>query len=1027
MFIRALLGSLLSVVAIVGPVSAATSAASTLVAQTGSSTLTGTVVTESGAGIPQAVVTIEGAGQRVTATTDVHGAFSAAVPAGIYTLTVNKGGFQTGSTQTTVTGGSTVSVSVTLTAASLNNLNVIGRTATNIGNAAKFNISSSTINTISDAQLQARNTPSLVDVVSTLPGITIPRAASGPAQDFVIRGLRYETTVTLDGHPVSSGTGGFFYTNYASAGIFGGVDVFKGGGLNGPISGESGVGIVNVRSKDFTAKDSGYFQAGLDNYGGSFYDVVADVNLGKFSILAGKSFTGYRGPTYGLQENDIVGATNTPGFPFGTYAPVQNITSGVIGYIQDFSDTYSLSGELAKLRYKFSDATSLSIGFLGLEGRYDPQGGAYGQFVGYATVPQCVNGKVAGNGAACTIYSQYNAPNAQGLIGQSGVPSYVFYPGSNVRQNQPNWTADFKTTIGNDTLLFRPYTAAINRLTDGSLENTIPGDSSGAWYEVTNPADCQVVSSAPNAATHAPAFGPCYQGGVTPGVAYINPASPAYPALFPYQTTNGTCSVATPCYTTPTAANNQGQYGFGAPYTTLELDKLFGYTFSYIHDTLTYVNDASPLAAGCTFTFGYTGNTLANAGPLGYQPNCKDADGNVQVLTRASPLSVPETFASKTSLAVTAQIAATSQLEVDLGAYYTHYVINGAQQNPATLEPTYIAANYAGNSNAVPIDLVATQNGGSHVDPRFGLLFRPSKNLAVRFSAGSALTIPYASLVSGFKKYSLGVSTSTISTPNYGLLPEETVQEDLGFDFRYTKRGGVFSWDIYNADVHNPWLSTSIPFCSSVASLGLRPCTLTDFAETTTTGYTSQTLNGAQEFAQGVEFTFNDEPRYGFGYRTNLSFERAYYMGTPAVYFGNSPQLFWNGAQLVTNGSQTGPDSVPYAKAYAEVQYATRGFSLRFGSDYEGNNNTYNVPAFFLFDTGVKINTGFHNVFVNVTGENIFNNLNNAALGRGVEYQGQAQIAATPVTNGYKYSSPFNSAAINPGPETWRFSIVKQF
>jgi hypothetical protein len=766
------------------------------------------------------------------------------------------------------------------------------------------------------------------------------------------------------------------------------------------------------------------------------------VNIGKFSIIAGKSFTGYRGPTYGINVTDVANATAS-GFPFGTYAPPQNITTGVVGYINDFSNTYSLNGQLAKLRYKFSDATSLSIGFLGLQGRYDPQGGAYGQLIGYATIPQCVNGKVPGNGAACNAFSQYNNPDGQYLIGQSGVAAYAFYPGSFVRQNQPNWTADFKTTIGNDTLLFRPYTAAINRLTDGTQENNIPGESSGTWYEVTNPAQCQIASQAPSAKNNTPAYGPCYPGNAVPGVAYVNPANPVYPALFPYETTNGLgCSVATPCYTALTAPNNLGQYGFGVPFTTLELDKLFGYTFSYIHpigastlnfsvdhyydDTFTIQNDTSPLAPGCTFTLGYTGNTAAVAGPLGYQPNCKDSDGNVIATLRASPISVPETFASRTSIAASAQIALTSQIELDLGAYYTHYVINGQQQDPKTLLPANLA-NYGNTSNAVPVSLVGTQNGDSHIDPRFGLLFHPSKNLAIRLTAGSSLTLPYASLVSGFKTYGLSASNATITTPNYGLLPEEVVQEDLGADYRYSAKSGVFSWDIYNAVVHNPWLKTNIPFCSSIPALGLRACTLNDFSEATTTGSVVATLNGAQEYAQGVEFSFTDEPKYGFGYRANMSFERAYYLGTPAAFFGNSPQTFFNGNQLVTSGSQTGQTSVPFSKAYAEVVYGAKMFQIRFGTDYEGNNNSYNVPAFFLFDTGLKINTGFHEVYAGVSGENIFNNLNNAGLSRGVEYQGQSQVAGTPSVGGYTYSSPFNSAAINPGPETWRFSLTKQF
>jgi hypothetical protein len=1044
--IRAVLALLISLLAIVGPVSAATNSAA-MVAATQSSAISGQVVADTGKGVPDASVRIEGAGQRVTVTTGNDGSFTAPVPAGIYTITVTKGGYQTGSTEVTVSDGATVNVSVALTAASLNTLSVIGRTSSTVaGNAAKFNVTSSTVNTITQAQIQARNTPSLVQIAQELPGITIPQATSNPNQSFVIRGLRYETTVTLDGHPVSSGTSGQFLTNYASSQIFGGLDVFKGGGLNGPISGESGIGIVNLRTPDFTPKDSGYFQAGLDNYGGSFYTAIADVNLGKFSLIAGKTFTGYRGPTYGLSEPDgALGAAP----PYGTFGPPQNLTNGVIPYIQDFSDTYSLTGYLGKLRYKFSDATSLSVEYLGLEGRFDPQGGAYGQFEGYATIPPCLNAKPNSSGvptaysaaAPCTAASIYSNPAAAGLIGQTGVPLYAFYPGSDVRQNNPNFNADFKTTIGNDTLLLRPYTAAINRLIDGTQENLVPGDA-GNWYQVTNPADCQVnsVTSTGQLATGS-AKGPCYPAGQNPVNAYIATGTANYIPLFGVAgpPPAGACTVAAPCYTTPTAINNSGQYGFGSPYTTLELDHLFGYTVSYIHpfgantlnftfdhyydNTTDYINDASPLAPGCSFTLGSTANTAANAG-AGFQPGCADANGNVLATLRPSPVAVPNTFDSRTSVGLAGNFALTSKFELDAGLFYTKYLILGEQEDPYYTNPTTINTLYAGNPSAVPIVLVPTTNAGTHFDPRFGLVFRPERNIAVRFTAGSSQTLPYASLVSGFQTYSLGSTSSTISTPNYGLVPETIVQEDLGTDYRFSN-GSVFSWDLYNAVVHNPWLSTKIPFCGGPASLGLRGCTLSDFPEVTGEGFTSQTLNGAQQYAQGVELSMTDEPKYGFGYRINASMERNYYLGTPPAYFGNSAQVFYNGAQYVSTGS--GNTSVPYTKAYSEVQYASKMWTFRFGADYEGNNNEYNVPAFFIFDTGVKINTGFHDVMLSVTGENISNVTQGALLGRGVEYQGLSPVAGTPSVGGYTYSTPFNTAAVSPGPQTWRFSIIKNF
>ena len=132
-------------------------------------------------------------------------------------------------------------------------------------------------------------------------------------------------------------------------------------------------------------------------------------------------------------------------------------------------------------------------------------------------------------------------------------------------------------------------------------------------------ANCQVQFVAATAA--AGAKGPCYQVGAVPGTpGFVNALAPGVTTMFPVTTAaNGiNCTAATPCYTTSTAQNNSGTWGFGTPLFTLENDKLGGYTFSYIHpvgnniynlsvdhyynDTTSYSGDMTPLAPGCAFT-----------------------------------------------------------------------------------------------------------------------------------------------------------------------------------------------------------------------------------------------------------------------------------------------------------------------------------------------------------------------------------------------------------------------------------------
>ena len=169
--IRAALASLLSVVFLVGPVSAATSQATTVAQASQTGTISGQVLGDNGSGLSGASVLLEGGGQHQTASSDASGNFTLTVPAGVYTVTVNKGGYQTGSTQVTVAPGTAVSLNVALTAASLNNLNVIGRTTSGFtGNAAKFNISSTAQQSLSQTQILERNAPDLTEVLNEFAG-----------------------------------------------------------------------------------------------------------------------------------------------------------------------------------------------------------------------------------------------------------------------------------------------------------------------------------------------------------------------------------------------------------------------------------------------------------------------------------------------------------------------------------------------------------------------------------------------------------------------------------------------------------------------------------------------------------------------------------------------------------------------------------------------------------------------------------------------------------------------------------------
>ncbi len=1038
--VRAAAAAVVAILAFVGPVSAATNSEALVAQATQASSITGRV-TAGSAGISGAVVTLDGP-TKASTTTDASGNFSFSVPPGDYTISVNKGGYQTGSSDVVVNPGVVVNVNVALTESSLGNLQVIGRTTGISGtNGAKFNISSASNATLSQQTILDRNVPEISKLVSTLPGVVVTTNSASVVNNFRIRGTSAETKTVLDGHPISSGVSGTFLSSFTDSGLISSVDVLKGAGLNGPTAGESAVGTVNIRTPDFTTNTTAFLQAGLDNYSGSFYTALVDFNLGsKWSFIFGDSFSGYRGNTYGQTADGIVvggtgsGATATsPGAKVGATGnySIPLLSNNLVAYNQDFSATQTLESQLAKIRYKFSDATSIAFEYFGAQGRYNPEGGSYGQFVGYLAIPQCLTAGKAASGAACTPNSVYNSPflpvSAQAGLGN--VPVYTFFPGTQITNNNPNWNIDFKTTFKNDTILLRPYTATITRLIDGGAQNSVygngPNQTAQGSYAVISNANCQVQFIAPTAAGGAK--GPCWQTGSSPTTPGYVVSTAGVSTVFPV-TTNATginCTPTTPCFTAPTQQDNSGQWGFGTTSTQLEIDKLAGYTFSYIHpvgnniynfsvdhyydDTKSFQNDASPLVAGCTFTQ-LGGNAPANPLDPGFQPGCNliGPNGTNQVLYKPTSIAVPETFSSVTSFSLTAQFQLTPTLEFDFGNYLTSYKINGQQESPTFLA-NFLAAQAAvgdtPNSSIAPIVLSGFTNTMTHYDPHFGLLYRPYRNLALRFTGGSSLSIPFSSQVSGLTTVTPTTSSTSFVAPNPTLQAEVVVAEDLGADWRL-KDGTVFSGDIYNNVIHNAWISTNALLASAPA--GFAPGG---------TYFLSSTFNGPEEHSTGIEFSVANLPALGFGYSLTTSFNRTFYLNLPAFYF-QVPTKDYNGAQ------QYGE---PYSKGYLNLQYAAPLNSLiRIGVDYEGPGNAANYLSYFQFDGGIRF--GFpHGYALQVSGENLTNLNFGAPMGHAVAFQGVVPIQTQITNNQFVYSAGPARGIVVPLPLTIRVAAIKRF
>ena len=1012
--------AILALCAFAGPVSAAPSLGGTSVAQAmQTATVTGQVRgSGGGAGLGGAAVIFDGP-SHVTTTTDDSGNFTATLLPGVYSVTVNKGGYQGGSAQVTATPDGTATVNVELTESSLSNLQVIGRTVTNTGgNAAKFNISSSAVSNLSAATIQQRNVPDLPRLVASMPGIVVSTNSSTNNSFFRLHGLGQETMVLVDGHPISSGVSGTYLGQFTDTGLLGGVDIVEGAGLNGPTAGESAVGSVNIRTPDFSSKDSGYLQAGVDNFGGTLYTGLFNFNVGdKWSFVLGKSFSGYLGASNQAYGYGVTGTRPNATF---TYSPPYPLTNNVVGYSQPLTSPQEMNAQLAKVRYKFSDATSLAFEFFGTQSTLDPEGAEFAQFVGRANVPLCVvGGKGTNNPALCTPAASYNSPFLAGIAGQTNVPLYQFLPGSAISNNNPNFNLDFKTTIKNDTLLLRPYTATITRLYDNSAAPSIYGNGSTAQasFQVTNPLNCQLQFVAAGAAG---AKGPCYLLGATPGTpGYVNALGPAafgITNVAPAGLNAASCA-AGQCYTTSTAQNNAGVWGFGTAASQLEYDKLGGYTFSYIHpvgnniynlsvdhyynDTTSYSGDLSPIAAGCAFTQS-GGAAPANHADPGYQPGCGLVAGY-----KATALAIPETFASVTSVALTAQLQLTPKLEFDLGNYFTVYKILGQQENPDFLTSFGAAQVMAGdkiNLGLAPIVLSPFINGSSHYDPHFGFVWRPTGNFALRATAGSSIEVPYASLVSGLVSQAAVTNGFAFTVPDPTILPEVVVAEDLGGSYRW-KNGTVLSVDIFNDFVHNTWLQTQIPIPPPAGYA-------------TNVSYFQQiNLNGSGRQSRGAEFTVADLPATGFGYSLTGTANRLNYVNLPVSF-----------EQLGTyTGDLVQDYGYPYVKGYANLQYAWKyGSLIRFGADYEGDNNSYNAPAYVVMDAGVQV--GLTKGWTLQASIENLNNLNfGAMLAHAVYNQGTVPIMQTINPDGsISYSNGPGRGLSAPFARTARISLVKR-
>lgn len=437
--------------------------------QTG--TLTGTVTDPSGAHVADATVRAQGpsAGQ---AQTDARGTFSIAnLQPGFYQISVTKPGYETAvSAEIALLAGETKSVTVTLAPASFGSLRLIG--SVNV-RAGTFNTSTSSQAVVSAEEFAKQAQPQVAKVLDQVPGIQISYpngSANGAVPGSItfpnIRGaLSFETASLIDGHPVSVGTFGDYVTSFLNSYVLQSTEIVKGPGAVVPTINYAIGGTVNFRTLEPTQKPGGDLVFGGDNYGGIFSNLRYTGTQGRLGWALDYAYDNLSGalvnypvtafaPGAGTVLNNGQPNQTTIGFvtsPNPALTGIQNNPYGgsttLVACCATLDSLYKNASELIKMRYNLSGSTAVTASYLGSQTTADQNANTssqeYALFTPASSYPS-TNPFVAGQTYLTTSFHPISADIE--------------------RNNEPIFQGEIRTTLHNDTVLARAYSASISRL-----------------------------------------------------------------------------------------------------------------------------------------------------------------------------------------------------------------------------------------------------------------------------------------------------------------------------------------------------------------------------------------------------------------------------------------------------------------------------------------------------------------------------------------------------------------------------------
>lgn len=974
------------VLGLVGPISmgtvfAQTPASPAPAASQTAGTVQGTIKENNGAPVADAKVTLSGPSTQST-TSDAAGAFSFSnVAPGVYALTAVKSGYQTArENDLTVLAGQTQTLAITMPALTFQSLRTIA-SVRSVGRGT-FNTTPASVSVVTSQTFIDQAQPQVMKILNETPGIvaSLPQtSANGAAPGAItfpnIRGaLSFETASLVDGHPVSVGSFGDYVTTFLNPFMLQNVEIVKGPGADSPEVNYAIGGTVNFLTKNPTYRQTGMLQVGVDNFGSSIINVGLSDTVGRLGYVFAygsndlvtnvgntATFVSPQSPQQGILNFN--GTTGT-GAGFNDVFPTPYVPGTISTNTNGYSlvaccqklppDLYQNVSELVKLRYSLSPASALTFTYLGSQ-THANQVANTGD-ISYA------NFSLTGSGATPAQIASYNGsvPNNSPLdVG------FVRTPEEEIN-NEPILEGDFRTTINNDTLLARFYSAGIHRL-------LFQGNSNNMFAPTVE--DMQLFG-------YDSATKKIYNGQTVP-VTFFDWFN---------------------------QAEDDVLKGYSLEYNhPFVNDDVLTFSFDTTHSTTTSYNvGVSGPAAGKAFNVSSLAGTMGVTLPTGSLQNFSTAllrgtfhFGSKLTATWSNYFNMYQSTVPTACLAIKAPFNTVPGARCNfdgsgsIGPYTSASPWGSHVCNVA-------ACTGAANGATIPGYTFGTITN-SHYDPRIALSYRPDVNDAVRFSVGSSIAPPYLAeltTVPGAITFSSQTGIATEQIQSAGLKPETAFGYDIGADHRFNDGVTFVDADLYLSNLYNHFI-TSLYYSGTTC-----PATDPNTGAATPPGcagnplFFKQNINVANSRFEGVELGIRRVPPVGLGFNVQGSLLRGYPYNLPPCFYGTvtvggqqqcafttnlgviSGQNFTGGGingtmcYNSTTGAMAAPISgacaagfktlsvgvngfsnqnVPYAQGYGELNYRTRnGWYGNFNATYYGKNNSLNQNPFFVLGATLR-------------------------------------------------------------------------